>query len=87
MGAVFLCWFIQIYVIICVVRVVLSWVPLGDESGILGSISTIAYTVTEPLFNTIRRSIPAFGDLPIDLSPAIVILGLGILRQLFCHFA
>jgi uncharacterized protein YggT (Ycf19 family) len=40
--------------------------------------------LTEPLFGTVRRYMPQMGDLPIDLSPIVVFLALGFLRQIFC---
>lgn len=66
--------------IICVARVVFSWLPdLAEGSPILGAISNLAYTLTEPVFGTVRRAMPRVGDLPIDFSPIVVFLGLTLL--------
>lgn len=55
-----------------------------DNTGPLGAISTITYSLTEPLFATVRRGMPTVGDLPIDFSPAVVIIVLGLIRQVIC---
>ena len=80
------CWAIQIYMIICVVRVIMSFIPNAGES-VLTTIASISYSLTEPLFAAVRRALPQIGDLPIDFSPMVVLLGLGLLRQLFCGLA
>jgi uncharacterized protein YggT (Ycf19 family) len=79
-----ICWLVQIYMIICVVRIIFSWIPMDDGSGVLGTISTTSYHLTEPLFATVRKVLPVPGDLPIDFSPAVVLLALGVLRQIVC---
>jgi uncharacterized protein YggT (Ycf19 family) len=79
-----ICWVIQIYIIVCIVRVALSWLDLQGGGTIFASIGTIAYSVTEPVFRMVRSRMPKMGDLPVDLSPAIVIIGLGVLREIIC---
>lgn len=78
-----LCYAISGYLLICVARVILSFVPY-DQSSIIGSIGNVAYTLTEPVFAPIRNAIPQAGDLPIDFSPAIVIIVLSLLRGFVC---
>jgi uncharacterized protein YggT (Ycf19 family) len=78
------CILIQVYLVICVVRVVMSWLDMGGGGTILDSIGTFAVVLTEPLFATVRRYMPQMGDLPIDLSPLVVFLALGLLRQIVC---
>ena len=80
-----ICIVIELYIVICVVRVLLSWFPT-DESTILGSIGTITYTLSEPTFNTVRRMIPQMGDLPLDVAPVIVILGLQLIQRILCSY-
>ena len=82
-----LCLIIQIYFIICVVRVIMSWLDLGGSGTILDSIGQIAIMLTEPLFRTVRHYMPRMGDLPIDLSPIVVFLALAALRTIFCGLA
>jgi len=80
----FLCLILQVYLIICVVRIVTSWLELDRQGGILGSAATLSYAVTEPIFATVRRALPLPGDIPIDISPMVVILLLTFLRGLIC---
>jgi len=75
---------VQGYLIICVIRIVMSWLDMGAGGSILSSIATISYALTEPVFATVRQYMPSMGDLPIDISPMIVILGLSLLRGLIC---
>jgi uncharacterized protein YggT (Ycf19 family) len=82
-GMHFFCWLIQAYIIVCIVRVIMSFVPSQGES-VVSTIGTITYSLTEPLFAFVRRGLPRVGDLPIDFSPAIVIFALGIIRTIIC---
>ncbi len=83
----FLCIAIQVYLVICVARVVMSWLDMAIDNSIFSSIAGLAYALTEPLFATVRRSLPSMGDLPIDLSPMVIILGLSLLQQLVCRMS
>jgi YggT family protein len=78
---------IQIYLVICVVRVIMSWLDMGGSGTIMDSIGQIAIMLTEPLFRTVRNYMPRMGDLPIDLSPLVVFLALGFLRTIVCGLA
>ncbi len=80
----FLCWAIQIYLIICVFRVVASWLDLGESGGFLSAATMIAYSFTEPIYQTLRKVLPTPGELPLDLAPAVVIVVLGLIRSLVC---
>ena len=79
-----LCILIQVYLVICVIRVIMSWLDMGGSGTILDSIGQIAIMLTEPVFATVRRYMPQMGDLPIDFSPIVIFLALGFLRQIFC---
>lgn len=81
-----ICILISVYLVICVVRVVISWLDMGGSGTILDSIGQIAIVLTEPVFASVRRYMPQMGDLPIDLSPLVVFLALGFLRQIFCVY-
>jgi len=76
---------VQIYLIICVARVILSWLQM-DEGGWLGAIQSLTFNLTEPVFASVRRFMPTMGDLPIDFSPIVIFLILGFLRQIVCAF-
>lgn len=80
---IILCWAVSLYLLVCVARVILSFVPINEGSP-FSAIGTIAYALTEPIFAPIRNALPAPGDLPIDFSPAIVMLVLFVLRRILC---
>jgi uncharacterized protein YggT (Ycf19 family) len=80
-----LCWTITAYVVVCFTRVIFSFVPI-DDSGMLGAVKNLSYTLTEPLFATVRRALPTPGDLPIDFAPAVILLVLFFLRGIVCQF-
>jgi YggT family protein len=60
-------------------RVLLSWInPRFD-----GPVGRFLYETTEPLLAPIRRILPQTGML--DLSPLVLLLGLGFLMQLVLY--
>ena len=79
-----ICWVVQIYLIICIVRVIFSWIDVGGQQSWLSAISMLAHTLTEPLFASVRNILPRPGDLPIDLAPTVIILILLFLRGIVC---
>jgi len=79
-----LCLIVTGYLIVCVLRIIFSWIP-AEPGTMFSMVSAIAHSLTEPVFQPIRRIIPRPGDLPLDLSPAIVILVLTFLRGIFCR--
>jgi len=64
------------YIIIIIVRVVLSWISHNPYNPII----KFVYQVTEPPLYQIRRYVPAFGGL--DLSPVILIIGVMIAENI-----
>ena len=64
------------YIIIIIIRVILSWVSHNPYHPIIRFI----YQVTEPPLYQIRRYVPTFGGL--DFSPVILILGVMILENI-----
>jgi YggT family protein len=58
-------------------RIILSWT---DPTG-RGPVATFVVGATEPILAPIRRVLPRTGVL--DLSPFIVVLGLGVLLRIF----
>jgi YggT family protein len=76
-----------VYLVVLVVRIVLSWFPLKPGSP-LSSLASIVYDVTEPVLAPLRRVIPPVGGggMALDLSPLILFIGIPILQQaLGCH--
>ena len=82
-----LCTLLGIYLIVLIVRVVLSWVPRPPEP--LTPLINVVTAVTEPVMGPVRRLLPTaqLGGIGLDLSPILVFLGVGILRSLFCGAA
>jgi len=70
---------INLYILVVIVRVVLSWV--GYERS--NQFTEFIYQATEPVLCKIRSVLPDFGGL--DLSPMVLILALYILRGIFVY--
>lgn len=68
--------FINIFLIVIIVQVILSWVNPGAYNPAIGLINAISRPVMRP----IQRFIPAMGGL--DLSPLFATLGLLVLKML-----
>ncbi len=74
-----LVWLIELYIIMLVLRAVLSWFPVSPGSSMHG-ISRALESITEPLLSPVRKVIPPLsaGGMGIDLSFIIVLLVLQI---------
>lgn len=68
---------LQIYSLILLARVLLSWFPNLDPNS---PIVRFLYEATEPVLQPIRRSLPRTGG--IDFSPLIVLVGIQVLNSL-----
>ena len=75
-----LCLALQLYVILIIGRILLSWFPISPGSP-LESIDTILRMLTEPILGPLRRALPPvrLGGMGLDLSPMIVILVIQII--------
>ena len=75
------CTLITIYVIIIVVRIVLTWFPL-DPNGGMATVAGLLFMVTDPVLAPLRRVLPPLriGNVALDMSAIIVLIGLQILR-------
>ena len=67
---------IDLYSLIVLVAVVMSWMQLPSSNPIAGFVNAM----TEPLLEPIRRALPAMGGL--DFSPMVLLIGLRMLRSL-----
>ncbi len=76
MAATIVYWIFQIFYILILARVILSWVRINPYNPIVQFI----YQATEPLLAPIRRMMPAAGG--IDFSPIILILLLSLLQRI-----
>lgn len=69
-------WALQIYQLILLARVLMTWIPNLDYSN---PIARFLYQATEPALAPIRRALPPMGG--IDLSPLVVFLGISVLMR------
>jgi YggT family protein len=78
----FLAQLINLYVLVIIAGVLLSWFPTQPGSGLHQLRLTIA-RFTDPVMLPVRRAVGAsFGG--IDFSPIIVIIGLQLLANVLC---
>ena len=67
---------IDLYSLVVLVAVVLSWVQIDPRNPLV----TITHALTEPVLAPIRRVLPAMGGL--DLSPMVLLFALQLLKGL-----
>jgi YggT family protein len=70
---------IQLYVYVIFARAILSFFPIRYDSP-LAPVVAFLHRITEPALAPIRRVLPPMSGL--DLSPLVLIVGLGILSRL-----
>jgi YggT family protein len=75
------CALLSVYLIVLVLRAVLSWFPVRSGSP-MASINSVLFQLTEPLLAPLRRVIPPAGML--DLSFIILFFIVFILRNVLC---
>jgi YggT family protein len=63
---------IDLYSVVVIVAVILSWIRLDRRNPIAAIVSTL----TEPVLEPIRRVLPPMGGL--DLSPMVLLIGLAV---------
>jgi YggT family protein len=68
---------IDLYSLIVLGAVVLSWLPLDQRNGLVVTL----HRLTEPVLAPIRRVLPPVGGL--DLSPMVLLIALRFLKSLF----
>ncbi len=72
----FLANLIDLYSLVVIGAVIVSWMRLPRSHPIAG----VIYTLTEPALAPIRRALPTMGGL--DFSPMVLLIGLQLLRGL-----
>jgi YggT family protein len=72
----FLVRLIDLYSLVVLVAVILSWVQLDRRNPLV----TMTHGLTEPLLAPIRKVLPPMGGL--DLSPMVLLIALQILKGL-----
>ena len=70
---------LNVFLVVIIIRVILSWVNPGHYNPAIGLIDSLA----EPVLAPARRIIPAVGGL--DLSPIAVLIGIQLAKMLFVH--
>ena len=68
---------IDLYSLVVLVAVILSWVSADPRNPLVGIVNSL----TEPALAPIRRALPPMGGL--DFSPMVLLIGLRLLRGLF----
>ena len=73
-----------VYVILILVRILLSWIPRLPYNRVLHSVVTFVHDVTDPYLRLFRRVIPPIGGggFGLDISPIIAIFVLVIAQQI-----
>ena len=74
------CALVTTYLIVLVARAILSWLP--PSSGALATVTRVLFDLTEPALAPLRRIVPPTGMF--DLSFLILLIGLGMVRNLVC---
>ena len=72
----FLARLIDLYSLVVLVAVILSWVRLDPRNPLV----IITYGLTEPILAPIRKVLPPMGGL--DLSPMVLLIALQLLKGL-----
>ncbi|HZR15284.1 MAG TPA: YggT family protein [Acidimicrobiia bacterium] len=75
------CAFILVYLIVLILRAVLSWFPVRSGSA-MASINSVLFQLTEPLLAPLRRVIPPAGMF--DLSFLVLFFGILIVQGILC---
>jgi len=79
---------INIYIWVLIASAVLSWLVafnvVNSRNRAIYTIGDVLYRLTEPALRPIRRILPNLGG--IDISPIILILLLGFLRNLIMEY-
>lgn len=80
-----ICLLITIYVIVIVVRIVLTWFPLDPDGG-MAAVAGFLFMLTDPVLAPVRRVLPPvrIGSVALDLSAIIVLIGLQVLQIVIC---
>lgn len=75
-----ICVLLTLYIVVIVIRVVLTWFPMTPGSPV-ASLNGLLATVTDPVLGPMRRIIPPvrLGSTLLDVSSIVVIFGGSIL--------
>jgi YggT family protein len=77
------CYALQAYQIILIVRIILSWTTMfWSPPEALTPVIRVVYDLTEPVMGFFRRFIPPIGGL--DLSPIFIFIIISLLMSRLC---
>jgi len=81
-----ICSLLNIYLLVMLAALILSWVPLQPGSA-MASVYSVLWNLTNPVLAPIRSVLPDLraGGMSIDLSPVVAFLGITILQNIICH--
>jgi YggT family protein len=73
-----------VYLILILIRVLLSWIPRMPYNPVLHAVVTFVHDVTDPYLRLFRRILPRVGGgaFALDLSPIVAILVLVVVRAI-----
>ena len=79
------CSLLQLYMLVLLVRVVMSWFPISPQ-GAGATLAGFLYLVTDPVLVPLRRILPPIhmGTMAVDLSPVVAFFGISLLMGLLC---
>jgi YggT family protein len=80
----FVCLFLQLYLVVLILRILLSWVPSLPEP--IQPLARVLRALTDPVLTPLRGIIPPVrvGMAALDLSPLIVFFGIYLILGLLC---
>lgn len=79
-----ICVLLDLFVVVVFLRIILSWFPPGG--GFMATAQRIVFDATEWIMGPLRRVLPPvrLGAAALDLSPIVILLGVGLLRGAIC---
>ncbi|MBT3969191.1 MAG: YggT family protein [Actinobacteria bacterium] len=80
-----ICSLLGLYLLLVLLRVVLSWIPLNPQ-GTAATVAGFVYYLTDPVLLPLRRIMPPLrmGGMGLDLAPLVIFFAISILRQAIC---
>ena len=83
-------WFGNLFMILIIIRAVLSWFPMSRDGGFVAVIFSLVSLITEPFVSPIRRLIQRSplggGGMMIDISPMITMILMRVLTTSLANF-
>lgn len=81
-------WIFQIAIWLIIARIVIDWIQVLAQqwrpTGGVAAVFEVIYSITDPPLNAVRKIVPPIrlGQVMLDLSPMILILGLVLLQAI-----